>query len=333
MLERKNKGTKQREIIKMKKYAAVIGASNIDIGGWPDNKLIYEDSNPGHINISYGGVGRNIAHNLSLLGLPVKLISSAGDDPMGRGLKEYCEDAGIDTSLFVNDKSTSSFYLYINDQNGDLALALSQISAEKSITPDHLDQVEEFINNAAIAVVDSNISLESFIHLKKICRVPIFLDPVSALKTKKLKGYLEGVDTIKPNRIEAEYLTGITLDSEKGYVKAAESLIDQGLKRAFISLGEEGILAADADNIFKISNYPCDIVSTAGAGDAAAAAIVWTSVHKDISDEKFLIYASKAANAAAAITISVKEANNPDLSIDRINEIVNNIGSTVIKLK
>ena len=49
-----------------KDYVVVIGAANIDIGGTPYKPLIPGDSNPGVIRMSYGGVGRNIAHNLSL---------------------------------------------------------------------------------------------------------------------------------------------------------------------------------------------------------------------------------------------------------------------------
>jgi pseudouridine kinase len=46
----------------------IIGGINIDIEGAPFKKLKYQDSNPGKIRLSYGGVGRNIAENLARLG-------------------------------------------------------------------------------------------------------------------------------------------------------------------------------------------------------------------------------------------------------------------------
>ena len=67
-----------------KKYVVVIGAANIDIGGTPYKPLIPGDSNPGVIKMSYGGVGRNIAHNLALLGVDVELVTAAGDDTLCR---------------------------------------------------------------------------------------------------------------------------------------------------------------------------------------------------------------------------------------------------------
>ena len=56
-------------------YIAVVGGVNIDIGGRSDAPLVAGDSNPGRIRSSLGGVGRNIAHNLALLG------AKAGSSP------------------------------------------------------------------------------------------------------------------------------------------------------------------------------------------------------------------------------------------------------------
>ena len=52
-------------------YAVVVGGVNIDIGGRSYGPLVARDSNPGRVQMSLGGVGRNIAHNMALLGLEV----------------------------------------------------------------------------------------------------------------------------------------------------------------------------------------------------------------------------------------------------------------------
>ena len=48
-------------------YICVIGAVNVDIIASSYVRLIHQDSNPGTVKISYGGVGRNIAENLCRL--------------------------------------------------------------------------------------------------------------------------------------------------------------------------------------------------------------------------------------------------------------------------
>ena len=209
----------------MKDYIVVIGASNIDIGGHPYKKLVAGDSNPGRISISYGGVGRNIAHNLALLGVDTKLITAAGKDVLGREMLRYCHDAGIDTDhSLISDDMRSSMYMYINDDSGNMDLAVSHVEITDLIDPEYIDSLKDIINHSAAVISDSNISRESLIHLIDICSVPVYIDTVSTAHSSKIKGCLRGIDTIKPNKLEAEYLTDITISDDNGYVKAAQSI-------------------------------------------------------------------------------------------------------------
>ena len=67
-------------IVRTAPYVVVVGGVNLDIGGRSLAKLVPEDSNPGQVRTSLGGVGRNIAHNMALLGLDVRLLTAFGDD-------------------------------------------------------------------------------------------------------------------------------------------------------------------------------------------------------------------------------------------------------------
>ena len=60
--------------------AAVIGGLNADIWGRPSGPIILRDSNPGSVTLTPGGVGRNIAHDLRLLGVEVKFFTAFGGD-------------------------------------------------------------------------------------------------------------------------------------------------------------------------------------------------------------------------------------------------------------
>ena len=136
-----------------KGYAVVIGAANIDIGGTPYKPLIPGDSNPGVIKMSYGGVARNIAHNLTLLGFNVELITAAGDDTLGMEMMRRCEAIGLDTSLsVVVPGGSSSIYLFINDEKGEMDLALSHVDIVKKITPEYIESNIDVINAAEVVV-------------------------------------------------------------------------------------------------------------------------------------------------------------------------------------
>ncbi len=69
-----------------KDYVVIIGSANIDVAGYSHESLNYADSNPGKIKFTPGGVGRNIAQNLALLGNKAWLLSAVGSDFYGQSL-------------------------------------------------------------------------------------------------------------------------------------------------------------------------------------------------------------------------------------------------------
>ena len=297
-----------------KKYAVVIGAANIDIGGTPYKPLIQGDSNPGVIKMSYGGVARNIAHNLTMLGVDVEFVTAAGDDTLGMEMLKRCEGTGMDTSLsVVVPGGSSSVYLFINDEKGEMELALSHVDIVKHITPEYLESIKDVINSAAVVVADCNLSQESILKLKEICEVPIYMDTVSVSHADKIKGHLDGIDTLKPNLLEAEFLTDMIIESEYDCLEAARALINQGVRRVFISMGPHGMIAADKDHAIMVDRYPVTVRCTTGAGDSAMAAIVWSTLNEDEEGDG-LVAPAKAANAAASATISVDATIHPEMS-------------------
>ena len=301
------------------KYAVVIGAANIDIGGTPYKPLIPGDSNPGVIKMSYGGVARNIAHNLTMLGVEVEFVTAAGDDTLGMEMLKRCEGTGMDTSLsIIVPGGSSSVYLFINDEAGEMELALSHVDIVKNITPEYLESISDVINSASVVVADCNLSQEALLKLKDICKVPFYVDTVSVSHADKIKGHLEGIDTLKPNLLEAEFLSDMIIESEYDCLEAARTIINQGVRRVFISMGPHGMIAADKDHAIMVDRYPASVRNTTGAGDSAMAAIVWSSLNEEGDG---LAAPAMAANAAASATISVDATIHPEMSSDLIKKI------------
>ena len=89
-------------IVTRSPYVTVVGGMNMDIGGWPSEELVAQDSNPGRVRMSPGGVGRNIAHNMSLMGLDVRLLTAFGDDVYAQKLAAVCGELGIDCLLYTS---------------------------------------------------------------------------------------------------------------------------------------------------------------------------------------------------------------------------------------
>ena len=196
-------------------YAAVVGGVNVDIGGQSYAPLVARDSNPGRVRISLGGVGRNIAHNMSLLGVDVRLLTAFGDDLHAQRVAASCGELGIDISHALQvPGGTTSTYLFLNDVDGDMALGLSDMDICERITPAYLASNLSLLNNAQVIVADTNIPAESLQYLVTHCTPPVFVDTVSTAKARKVQPVLGRVHTLKPNRIEAELLSGVQITDE-----------------------------------------------------------------------------------------------------------------------
>ena len=112
------------------------GGVNMDIGGQSYAPLIAGDSNPGRVQMSLGGVGRNIAHNMALLGLDVRLLTAFGDDLYAQRIAASCGSWGLTSARpFQVPGGSTSTYLYLNGPDGDMALAVSDMDICQKLTP------------------------------------------------------------------------------------------------------------------------------------------------------------------------------------------------------
>ena len=189
--------------------AAVIGGVNMDIGGSPFAKLVMRDSNPGVITARPGGVGRNIAHDLRLLGLDVSLVTAVGGDVYGQGILSSCRELGIDLSLArIMPDMRSSTYLYVTDETGDMEIGIADMEITSCITPAHIAAHMDALNSFGAVVLDANLSPEAIEYAAQSCTAPLYADPVSTAKAVRLLPVLDKLTAIKPNIYEAEKLTG-----------------------------------------------------------------------------------------------------------------------------
>lgn len=295
-------------------YAAVIGAVNMDIGGRSHAPLVARDSNPGIVTMSLGGVGRNIAHNMALLGVDTRFLTAFGDDLYAEKIAASCRELGIDISQALQIAGgQTSVYLYIGGDDGDMALALSDMEICEELTPAFLRSRLDLLQNARLIVTDTNIPAQSLAWLAEHVDVPIFADPVSTAKAVKLKPVLGKLHTLKPNRMEAELLSGVAITDEVSLARAAGKLLDTGLQRVFLSLGAEGLYAADHNCAVRRPCLPAEVKNATGAGDAFMAALVWAWLEGTGLEET-----ARYAQAAAAIAVEGAQTINPDMSAEAV---------------
>ena len=301
-------------VLRSGSYAVVIGGVNVDIGGRSFAPLVAADSNPGIVSISLGGVGRNIAHNLSLMGADVRILAAYGDDMNGQHVASSCASLGIDLSHALKvPGGTTSTYLYLTDEHGEMALAVSDMSICEKVTPEYLAENLSLLQNAQVVVADTNIPQESLLWLAENCTAPLFIDPVSTVKAEKIRPILDKIHTLKPNRLEAELLSGVKIESLEDVKTAAKKLMEMGVHRMFISLGGDGVLAAMDGKMLQLPNIPGNMVNTTGCGDAFMAALVWAYL-----EGTDLETTARAGLAAGSIAMESGETINPNMSAEAL---------------
>ena len=287
------------------KRVAVIGGANMDICGSPAGQLVPRDSNPGTVTVRPGGVGRNIAHDLRLLGVEVSLITAVGDDMYGAGLLESCRSLGIDMSMsLVLPGERSSTYLYVTDHRGEMQTAVSDMEITGRITPQILAAHMAHLDRMDAVLLDCNLPAETLRYAAEHCAAPLYADPVSTAKAVRLAGLLDRLTAIKPNALEAGALTG-----ESDPERAARRLLAAGVRRVFVSLSAAGMLAGQGDTLLRLPCYETKLMNTTGAGDAAMAALIWAELQGFDLERT-----ARAALKAGAIACAGAEANNPALA-------------------
>ncbi len=304
------------------KRIVTIGGTNMDIAGTALTELRLQDSNLGKIKCSAGGVARNIAQNIAMLGQESHLISVVGDDTSGVSLLETTRLAGVKIEqCYKLANQTTSTYLSLHNHSGEMVVAINDMDILQCLTPELLVSRLDFIQHSDVLVLDCNLSETTLAWLFTHCgHLPIFVDPVSTFKAMKIKPYLHKIHTLKPNRMEAEILSGITIEQPEDRVKVANWFHSQGLQRLVMSLGADGVFYSEKDGFADtMAAFKTDIVNVTGAGDAMMAGLACCYL------ENWSFSASvRYAQACSAMALASVFTNNPNLSDDSVKQLLEN---------
>jgi pseudouridine kinase len=295
----------------------VLGAMAVDAKGRPAQALLPGTSTPGNVRLGVGGVGRNIAENLARLGVHTILMSAVGDDPVGRILLEATANSGIDVEQVVIRKGCrSGAYIEIWDQTGARALAIDDMNVMSALTPELVYRKRRLIRDASMIVLDANVppkTLASVFNLTSRYDRPVCVDPTSAVLAPRIQPYLPHIHLLVPNLQEARALAGLRSDEEMDVQHLAIRLVNMGVDIAIITLAEQGLYYATAEESGHVSALARDVVDLTGVGDALAAATVFGLLNCFPVSE-----AVRLGISAAALTIQCPETVCPDLSLDRL---------------
>jgi pseudouridine kinase len=289
----------------VKTWVVVVGGTNMDVVARTSAPLVPETSNPGHTRISPGGVGRNIAACLGLLGAPVRLVSAVGDDAFGAEALRVTAECGADVGSVRRVPGATGTYTAVLDDRGELVAAVSDMA-----TVDALELETLHLTDAGLVVLDGNLALPQaarVVEAAAAAGVPLAFEPVSVAKAARLAALVRDLLLVTPNTDELAALTGRPLGDWRSSVA---ELHDRGVEHVWLRTGAEGSwMCTRGQEPVHLAAEPATVVDVTGAGDAMLAAWIAAWLHGADAVE-----AARQGHRAAAVTIESPHTVRPDLA-------------------
>ena len=291
---------KCRTFVSMK--VCVIGGANVDITAASFQAFRPGDSNPGRVHVSWGGVGRNIAHNLVLLGDEVELLTIFGGGLFGPVIEAACRDIGIGTKYTeIAAEGTNSYFVSINDADGEMLGGVADMRSIEGMDAAWLGKRLPVINASDAVVADSNLSPEALAFLIDHCTKPLYLDAVSVAKAARIREAVERSEkktffALKCNALEAEILADLP-----------------GVERFYETAGADGLKVHADGKTEAFPALPTRVVNVTGGGDALLAGIVHAGPGADIQTAARwgLACARCAVESKHAVSEEIKNLKRP----------------------
>jgi len=262
------------------------------------------------------GGAASVAAMLASLGARVRCVGVIGDDAAGTELRAELDALGVDASWLVtcSDRPTTvkTRYMGFVQSAGRSLQQIVRVDEEKC-EPLPAEREEEVFHGCfrdrpdLLIVQDMGKGLLStrltvrIITNAKACQTPVLVDPERGLEYSQY----QAASYIVPNRFEAQQATGLKLDCEEAYRKAARKLLDDlSLDAAIIKLDREGLFFATSGGLERhVPTRAREVTDVTGAGDMVAAALGFA-----LAAGAELPLAVRLANAAAGMEVSRRGA-------------------------
>ena len=221
-------------------------------------------------NVGPGGKGCNQAVAIARLGAKVNFISKIGKDSYGELALNTLTKNKINTESVIQDENlqTGVAGILVDKNSGKNAINVI-VGAPSTLKIAEIDKHIDIIKNSKIFLTQLEVPKDVTLHCLKIAKENgclTILNPAPA--SEITKEFYNNIDYFTPNETEAEFYTGIKITNEKDAKQAANKLIDLGIKKIIITLGEKGLFYSDGKEEIYLKANAVKAIDTTGAGDA-----------------------------------------------------------------
>ncbi|PHH65344.1 hypothetical protein CDD81_2756 [Ophiocordyceps australis] len=302
-------------------HIAILGSLNIDCVSYvPHHPFPGETLTANHFTVAPGGKGANqavacaklsrSASNLDHGSAHVSMVGAVGSDGHGATIRKCLESHGVDVSgiRIVDDAKTGIAIIIVDEPDGQNRIILSP-QANSSLRPAHFAAGLP-APRPDLLVMQLEIPIDTVLTALDAARaasVPVLLNPAPA-QALPLDAYRRLAHLVV-NETEASILSACAesdLDDPAGLRRVAGLFLERGVDNVVITLGARGVFYASSTSgtCALVPAQKCHVVETTAAGDTFVGSYALAVVHATGTDAFNIDAAVKAANRAAAITVS-----------------------------
>jgi len=217
-----------------------------------------------------GGKGSNQAVAAAKAGGQVHFITRLGKDFFADLAFSTWAEAGVTPHASQHGHThTGAAYIFIEEASGDNAIIICP-GAAGEISAQDVDDNRALVEGAAVFLVQLEQPIDAALHGLRVAReagATTILNPAPAADLPS--EMLPLCDYVTPNESEAEGLTGIAVNDLGSAQAAGEALLAKGVGTAIITMGAEGVLIVEKNDVQQVPAFVADkVVETTGAGDA-----------------------------------------------------------------
>ena len=259
---------------------AVIGATFVDIKGFPSDSYIPTGRNVGRVEYIHGGVARNVVEDIANVELRPIFLGIVDDTPMGRDVVQKLQNHKVNTDYVLTRPDGMGTWLAVFDNNGDVAGSISKRPNMLPVADLLVEKGDEIFSQISSVVIEVDLDKEIVkltLELAQKHNVKVFGVVSNMSIASKRRDFLKSFDCFICNQQEAGQLF---LDDYSDYTpeEMAQVLSEkiQGAKipSMVVTMGAQGAVYGDlAGNRGVCPARKVQVKDTTGAGDAFCAGV------------------------------------------------------------
>ena len=259
---------------------AVIGATFVDIKGFPSDSYIPTGRNVGRVEYIHGGVARNVVEDIANVELRPIFLGIVDDTPMGQDVVRKLQNHKVCTDYILTRPDGMGTWLAVFDNNGDVAGSISKRPNMLPIVDLLEEKGDEIFSQITSAVIEVDLDKEIVkltLDLAKKHNVKVFGVVSNMSIAAKRRDFFKSFDCFICNQQEAGQLF---LDDYSDCTPEQMAQILSGkvlgakIPSMVVTMGAQGAVYADAaGNLGVCPARRVHVKDTTGAGDAFCAGV------------------------------------------------------------